>query len=79
MAYLLFIYNKTDKRKQSFQDFSQNSRIYRTQIQIVNVFFWTPFSFSMAMIPESIDNIVAYMVSIVALIPSVKSRLDLQK
>ena len=44
MAYLLFIYNKTDKRNQRFQDFSQNSRIYRTQLQFVNGFFWTPFS-----------------------------------
>ena len=43
MAYLLFIYNKTDKRNQRFQDFSQNSRIYRTQLQFVNVFFLTPF------------------------------------
>ena len=40
MAYLLFIYNNTDKRNQMFQDFSQNSRIYRTQLQFVNVFFF---------------------------------------
>ena len=42
MAYLLFIYNKTDKRNQRFQDFSQNSRIYKTQLQLVNVFFGHP-------------------------------------
>ena len=42
MAYLLFIYNKTDKRNQRFQDFSQNSRIYKTQLQFVNVFFGHP-------------------------------------
>ena len=42
MAYLLFIYNKTDKRNQRFQDFSQNSRIYKTQLQFVNFFFGHP-------------------------------------
>ena len=42
IAYLLFIYNKTDKRNQRFQDFSQNSRIYKTQLPFVNVFFGHP-------------------------------------
>ena len=32
MAYLLFIYNKTDKRNQRFQDFSQNSWSKRAQL-----------------------------------------------
>ena len=42
MAHLLFIYSKTDKRNQWFQDFSQNSRIDRKHLQFVKVFFGHP-------------------------------------
>ena len=43
MACLLAIYIKTDNRNEWFQGFSQNSRIHKTKLQFVNVFFWTPF------------------------------------
>ena len=46
MASLRFIYIKTDKRNQWFQNFIQNSRILRTQLQFVNVFFGHPLVFT---------------------------------
>ena len=39
---LLFIYFKTDKMNQWFQDFSQNSWIHRTQLHFIKVFFGHP-------------------------------------
>ena len=35
-------------RNQLFQDFSQNSKIHRTQLQFVIFFFWTTFKFDIS-------------------------------